>query len=556
MSSRALQKTDILHEIIEKYADLEGGCTTDEQRQQLASLCRVCKTFYDLAVKVLWARLPSLRPLLSLLPEFDYAYRLYIFSGSTQPFQCTLSKSVSPEDWTRFRQHAALVRNLANDVRSLLPCNYLLSGDGWSHLGRLLAGAPLLPSLRDLVWEPMRTYEDFTLLVSPSLRNLSLRCTWSAQSGSETTPVDPLREALNKTHVLTSLRITDFDSNLLALFTSEELIGLEDVQIRVQALDRLARTPMQAPAYGYPNAASLRVLSTLPALKRLQIDFRSPGAGFDFQGFRALRNLRMTDCGGDVLALLGTFRSPELRQLVLIFSSGPFTPAFSWREMHSLCSTIARHSPRLEHLTLMFMTIRHVERASEATLAAVRPLLDLHDLKEVRLWSGKEAIGFSDAVLTAFAEAWPVLLSLSLCCHTDRTFTLFDPPSEGDPDPHAVTLRALAAFAQHCKSLDNLRLPLLYVPAGDIADPPATLGHPLRSLGICRARIADARACAVVVGRMFPGLEVGPSRDDTTFCINSFAPGTSEWLDVLPALESIRGEEEAAVAGQASESAA
>lgn len=88
MSSRALQKTDILHEIIEKYADLEGGCTTDEQRQQLASLCRVCKTFYDLAVKVLWARLPSLRPLLSLLPEFDYAYRLYIFSGSTQPFQC------------------------------------------------------------------------------------------------------------------------------------------------------------------------------------------------------------------------------------------------------------------------------------------------------------------------------------------------------------------------------------------------------------------------------------------------------------------------------------
>lgn len=570
MSPRALQNSDIIHEIIKQYADLELGCTTGGQRRQVASLCRVCKTFYDPAVAVLWTRLPSLRPLLSLLPEFDGAYRAYVESKSTEPFECVSStpltfggngsltrrgdaqnllESVNSEAWTRFREHAALVRHLIYDHSR--PMRQIVSIDGWSHLGRLLAGTPLLPSLRELVWGPIRTCEDLGLLASLSLSYLSLHGTWSTEQGSDDVIVVALQDVLTKTPALTSLRLTDFGSDLLALLPPDQLSRLEDVHIGVHDLERLARKPWQSPDYGFPNADSLRVLSTLPALKNLQIDFKSQRPGLDFEGFRTLRKLRVTDYGGDVLALLATLSSPDLCELTVVFSSATFNPTFTWVDVYPLCWTIAQRSPRLESITLLFMSLRNVARSPEATLDALRPLLDLRCLKMLRFWSMKEAVEFSDSVLGAFAEAWPALVSLSLCCHTDRMMSLVDPPGEPEPDSQAVTLRALEKFAKHCKSLETLRLPHLYVSPTDVVDPSAPLGLRLHALGICKANVADVGACALAIGFLFPHIQTQASMDQT-LCVNSFAASLSGWRDVLLAVESMRGEEAMAGAGKPS----
>lgn len=110
----------------------------------------------------------------------------------------------------------------------------IVSIDGWSHLGRLLAGHPLLPSLRELVWGPIRTCEDLGLLASPSLTYLSLHGTWSTEQGSDNVIVVALQDVLTKTPALTSLRLTDFGSDLLAFLPPDQLSRLEDVHIGVQ----------------------------------------------------------------------------------------------------------------------------------------------------------------------------------------------------------------------------------------------------------------------------------------------------------------------------------
>ena len=65
--------SDILLRIFEALRDvleLEG---VEQQRKELAHCIRVCKAFEDPAMRVLWAQLPSISPLLNLLEtSLDY----------------------------------------------------------------------------------------------------------------------------------------------------------------------------------------------------------------------------------------------------------------------------------------------------------------------------------------------------------------------------------------------------------------------------------------------------------------------------------------------------
>lgn len=78
----ALQITDILEEIVEHLAPGKE-CTSGDQQQDVSALTRVSKVFHIPATKALWARLPSLHPLLLLLPEYD---RLYQAHCKDKPF--------------------------------------------------------------------------------------------------------------------------------------------------------------------------------------------------------------------------------------------------------------------------------------------------------------------------------------------------------------------------------------------------------------------------------------------------------------------------------------
>lgn len=71
----ALHNVDILHEILVHCASLRGRHIPHHERHHIASLARVSKLFYIPAVKLLWAQLYSLHPLLLLLPEYEMSYR-------------------------------------------------------------------------------------------------------------------------------------------------------------------------------------------------------------------------------------------------------------------------------------------------------------------------------------------------------------------------------------------------------------------------------------------------------------------------------------------------
>lgn len=68
---------------------------------------------------------------------------------------------------------------------------------------------------------------------------------------------------------------------------------------------------------------------------------------------------------------------------------------------------------------------------------------------------------------------------------------------------------------------------------------------------ICQAIVANIRACALIIFRLFPDIQTQASSEEK-MCVNAFAVGPLGWKDVLLAVENIRGEEVAAVAGQAS----
>lgn len=75
-----LHNVDILYEIIAHCASLQGYRDPHLGRQHFVSLARVSKLFYHPVVEFLWWNLPSLHPLLLLLPEYERSYRAH--SGS------------------------------------------------------------------------------------------------------------------------------------------------------------------------------------------------------------------------------------------------------------------------------------------------------------------------------------------------------------------------------------------------------------------------------------------------------------------------------------------
>ncbi|KAI0657706.1 hypothetical protein C8Q70DRAFT_260324 [Cubamyces menziesii] len=163
-SKRALQCQDILNMIFSLLSprwgprhdkDLYKECL--ERCRTLACCARVCTSFLDPALDVLWRALNSIHPILQLLPI-------------TTIDRTVMLTEVTPARWARFQQYAQRVRVLIrpNGI------DYVHQSV-WMLLGSLLQGAPLLPrlvrlSLDILVNRPA----DYLCLLSPSLRNLEL----------------------------------------------------------------------------------------------------------------------------------------------------------------------------------------------------------------------------------------------------------------------------------------------------------------------------------------------------------------------------------------------
>lgn len=429
----------------------------------------------------------------------------------------------------------------------------MLSEQSWLHLARLSHGAPLLPSLQILhFWDLSERCEDLRLLVSPSLSELSLQCTWNTNPGSEHVFPRALQDILTKTPTITYLELQDFDGHLLTMVTSESLHRMKELVVGVQRSHRLD-VFRKVPNYGFPDVNSLRVMSTLPALQRLTVDLNF-GSAPVFHGFRSLTALKFVDFNHNAADFLTMCSSPYLRKLDLNFWRGELSAG-----LQTTCSAIARRVPELRSLTFNFEAgLDDTDWTPEHTLEAFSPLFGLRHLSHVRIFAMKGTFQLSDYVLATFAEAWPALVRLDICCHP---FSLDDfeipglPPAVGlgfpalaapvppppVPELQLVTLRALAAFAQHCPGLRTLRLPHLYAAApGDDLPSARRPNHPLRELSICRGSVADdahIKDLARAVESMFPHIDVRGSLKKSSCFQTPRSNSTSGWRGVLLAVE-------------------
>lgn len=158
------------------------------------------------------------------------------------------------------------------------------------------------------------------------------------------------------------------------------------------------------------------------------------------------------------------------------------------------------------------------------------------------LWLGYGEIILSDAVLEALRKHGP-RLSVLICFHKFRPHTSRGPLRL---HPASVTLRSFHALSRKCPQLEVLHIPHLYVPPEDCYDTSNVDGaehapaHQLWKLLVCRAFIVDAHACALVLHRIFPHLDVDHCRAAYVQSHDACQEDhffRAAWLNTLDALE-------------------
>lgn len=286
----------------------------------------------------------------------------------------------------------------------------------------------------------------------------------------------------------------------------------------------------------------LSPISRIHPPSHLRVELALDRYDAEFVGFGSLITMHIIDAGyGDTTWFLERCSSPHLRELVIDFKDLYFQ-RFEWEDMHPVCTAIAGHTPELRYLGLVFGCFGKLpEQTPDMLLTAAHPLFALRNLTKLSLSLGYGEIIMSDAVLEAFAEAWPALVSLEICFHK------FRPHTSPRLHPADVTLRSFHVLSRNCPQLRVLHIPHLYVPLEDCHED-ANLdgaehsrGHPvLWKVVVCRAFIVDAHACALALHSIFPHLDIGQSH--TAYLLSHHSRQEDQffrraWLVTLNALE-------------------
>lgn len=77
-TTEALMNEDVLQLIFEHFDLQPGSKTAPQTRKDLLSAAKTCKAFMEPALNSLWRVLPSLLPLLLLLPSAEVSNNYYV----------------------------------------------------------------------------------------------------------------------------------------------------------------------------------------------------------------------------------------------------------------------------------------------------------------------------------------------------------------------------------------------------------------------------------------------------------------------------------------------
>ncbi|OBZ65194.1 hypothetical protein A0H81_14849 [Grifola frondosa] len=143
MSHRALNNFDILLEIFEKI--FTHTFIDRDERRTLARSARVCRSFSEPALRVLWRTLDGLNPacrLLITLKIFNINQSRYR-NTTEEGFSALLPSEIPQQAWARFQQYASYVRT----VRGVVEQSY---SSIWIALASHIGNQPLFPCLQSI----------------------------------------------------------------------------------------------------------------------------------------------------------------------------------------------------------------------------------------------------------------------------------------------------------------------------------------------------------------------------------------------------------------------
>ncbi|KAG1869363.1 hypothetical protein DFJ58DRAFT_765584 [Suillus subalutaceus] len=477
---RALSVSEILVEIFINLDQLPSssgvGWTHSLTQKSLASLARTCTTFHELAMDLLWATMPGLRPL------FGCVTRLHpvIYDPTTK---YSWSQDVDPlaeHEFHEFLRHSARVRIIT------------ISANTYFHLLTALPIEPcVFPGLLSLFWTVQRTNTgDFRFFLSPTLRRCYV---------SELHP---------------DLRCIGTRCAALEQFTVQEDSNMTQLWETVRSCTRLRRLQCSAPL----DSAAWMHLSTIPTLLEVKIltsqrIIHYPLNHLNFATFLNLTTLAFRGIEVEaVVTIIQHFKFPSLKEFEMHIR------VLLWAEAEQLFRALSqcKASQTLEHINIS--SHDRIQEHTSDSLTAVRQFLCFRQLRTLRYLP----ITPYSSTTTFFSRAmtsWPHIRSLSLV--------------DWHLCPPTVTFRGLFAALRLCPRLEDLQVS---IDARNIDIEPEAESFQHTSLknltvGSYEPQDVNVKAIARIIFSMLPAV-------DRVICASRNVPRV--WKDVNRHLELLR----------------
>ncbi|KAH9887322.1 hypothetical protein C8Q73DRAFT_260760 [Cubamyces lactineus] len=453
---RALTCIDILDEVF-IWFDLANffnafNCVDDDRTRALARSARVCKAFFQPAIRVLWRRLENAVVIFHTLPSLLQVSEDKQTRGGLPHPEYHLPEDVPAAEWDRLSVYAIHVETLnASEEPSLR--REEMTHDSWRTLRARFDDKPIFPNLRDLFWlidddGPERIIP----FLSPTIEWLSIRCSTPSW---EYTP-DRAREWQRYLTVLIDevstcipgLRQLSFSVcyHLSPSFVTTPLSNANFAGL--SKLDMYSTDPLQP--------SDLVALSRITSLESLELSVVDCPTGLlhpaHFDNLRRLRIGRQSAAD----RILDLFTAPSLQRLDVHNFRIEDTS-----DLRRMCTAWARSFPALQELVCMLdeHDVAGLETCSISSLVA--PLCSLHGLRMLCVWLDSLPITIDDDDLSTFAEAWPSLETLIIQGNADLA-----------AEYYVAGLGGLVALTEKCPRLRDLRLSRVRVRSEDVAQLP------------------------------------------------------------------------------------
>ncbi|KAG1733820.1 hypothetical protein EDB19DRAFT_2041103 [Suillus lakei] len=449
----------ILSEIFSHLDENLGQYTAVCKNPSLEALARTCKTFHEPAMRLLWAKLYGMTPLLSCVPRLHQL----IYGSSPRGIRDRWYHSIEPlsePETHQFLRHAARVRSL----------NISFHDYDLFHLHSILpletCVFPGLLSLTFRVIPPQNKY--IYLFLSPTLR----RCVLAY--------VHPdLKSIVTRLPALEELCITGPLNR-----TADKLALLSDSICLCKRLVTLSCPPVDWAAWKH--------LSSLPSLFGVEICrplYHAPTGPLyrDMANFGPCVNFTRLSFKGNTtsyaIAVMQHSEFPSLKDFQILVDVLP------WAVSEQLCRALSQCNERqtLETIAILSHGIGLPE-PSNNSLTVVPYLFSFTQLRNLRL-SPNCCIHIDNDLLLEAVSSWPYLRVLEIASRQM---------------PPAVTFRGLFAALRLCPHLHTLAI---FMDAVNIdIDPKAeSFQHTaLQSFNVAWSEVADAEAVAHIIFSMLP----------------------------------------------------